>query len=100
MITYDCETVAGFDTNDTYLVMNDGSRINLDSLENKGGTFVENSQNIYHFILSEKLNIAQVKEIYVCGECVYGDTEPVPTMQQDELPEETTEGDTEAETTE
>ncbi|MBR1831379.1 MAG: hypothetical protein IJ784_02975 [Ruminiclostridium sp.] len=100
MITFDCETVAGFDTNDTYLVMNDGSRINLDSLENKGGTFVENSQNIYHFILSEKLNIAQVKEIYVCGECVYGDTEPVPTMQQDELPEETTEGDTEAETTE
>ena len=100
MITFDCETVVGFDTNDTYLVMNDGSIIDLDSLENKGGTLVENSQNIYHFILSEKLNIAQVKEIYVCGECVYGDTEPIPTMQQDELPEETTDGDTEAETTE
>lgn len=100
MITFDCETVVGFDTHGTYLVMNDGSVIDLDSLENKGGTLVENSQNIYHFILSEKLNIAQVKEIYVCGECVYGDTEPVPTMQQDELPEETTDGDTEAETTE
>ena len=100
MITFDCETVVVFDTNDTYLVMNDGSIIDLDSLENKGGTLVENSQNIYHFILSENLNIAQVKEIYVCGECVYGDTEPIPTMQQDELPEETTDGDTEAETTE
>ena len=100
MITFDCETVVGFDTHDTYLVMNDGSIIDLDSLENKGGTLIENSQNIYHFILSEKLNIAQVKEIYVCGECVYGDTEPVPTMQQEELPEETIVGDTEAETTE
>ena len=100
MITFDCETVAGFDTHDTYLVMNDGSIIDLDSLENKGGTLVENSQNIYHFILSEKLNIAQVKEIYVCGECVYGDTEPVPTMQQEELPEETIVGDTEAKITE
>ena len=100
MITYDCETVVGFDTNDTYLVMNDGNIIDLDSLENKGGTLVENSQNIYHFILSEKLNIAQVKEIYVCGECVYGDTEPIPTMQQEELPVETTADDIEAETTE
>lgn len=100
MITFDCETVFGFDTHDTYLVMNDGSIIDLDSLENKGGTLVENSQNIYHFILSEKLNIAQVKEIYVCGECVYGDTEPIPTMQQEELPVETTADDIEAETTE
>ncbi|MBP3854697.1 MAG: hypothetical protein IK990_03650 [Ruminiclostridium sp.] len=100
MITFDCETVVGFDTHDTYLVMNDGSIIDLDSLENKGGTLVENSQNIYHFILSENLNIAQVKEIYVCGECVYGENEPIPTMQQEELPVETTAEDIEAETTE
>ena len=100
MITYDCETVSGFDTHGTYLVMNDGSVIDLDALENKGGTLVENSQNIYHFILSENLNIAQVKEIYVCGECVYGENEPIPTMQQEELPVETTADDIEAETTE
>ena len=53
-----------------------------------------------HYELSEPIDPSAVTQIYVCGECVYGDTEPIPTMQQEELREETIAGDTEAKITE
>lgn len=100
----------GFNLHETYLVMNDGSKVDLESIEDQGGTEYSGSptdpspddtRTIWqHYELSEPIDPSVVAQIYVCGECVYGDTEPIQTMQQEELPEETIVGDTETEITE
>ena len=74
----------GFNLHDTYLAMNDGSKVDLEGIEDQGGTASSDTAEIWqHYELSEPIDPSAVAQIYVCGECIYD--------AQETLPEETAE---------
>ena len=74
----------GFNLHDTYLVMNDGSKVDLEGIEDQGGTASSDTAEVWqHYELSEPIDPSAVAQIYVCGECIY-DAEETLT---EEIPE-------------